>query len=99
MKRFSVADFGDLDDVDDKKNIISSSSSSKCSDKTGKIMVMFIASWFVILSVIACAIDNPSVYTESSELPIDSGDTAWILCSTCLVLFMTPGLAFFFLII
>lgn len=27
---------------------------------------------------------------------IDSGDTAWVLISTALVLFMTPGLAFFY---
>ena len=27
---------------------------------------------------------------------INSGDTAWILASSALVLFMTPGLAFFY---
>ena len=27
---------------------------------------------------------------------IDKGDTAWVLISTALVLFMTPGLAFFY---
>src|SRR6478672_85851 len=27
---------------------------------------------------------------------MDSGDTAWVLMSTALVLFMTPGLAFFY---
>ena len=29
-------------------------------------------------------------------MPIDSGDTAWVLVSTALVLFMTPGLALFY---
>jgi ammonium transporter, Amt family len=29
-------------------------------------------------------------------LHIDSGDTAWVLVSTALVMFMTPGLAFFY---
>ena len=29
-------------------------------------------------------------------MPIDSGDTAWVLISAALVLFMTPGLAFFY---
>jgi Amt family ammonium transporter len=29
-------------------------------------------------------------------LKIDSGDTAWLLASSALVLFMTPGLAFFY---
>ncbi|MEA2555148.1 MAG: ammonium transporter, Amt family, partial [Actinomycetota bacterium] len=27
---------------------------------------------------------------------INAGDTAWVLTSTALVLFMTPGLAFFY---
>ena len=30
------------------------------------------------------------------ETTIDSGNTAWILTSTALVLLMTPGLAFFY---
>ena len=30
------------------------------------------------------------------DIPIDSGDTAWILASSALVLLMTPGLAFFY---
>ena len=29
-------------------------------------------------------------------MKIDSGDTAWLLVSTALVLFMTPGLGFFY---
>jgi len=28
--------------------------------------------------------------------PVDSGDTAWLLTATCLVLLMTPGLSFFY---
>ena len=30
------------------------------------------------------------------EIVLNSGDTAWILASTALVLLMTPGLAFFY---
>ena len=30
------------------------------------------------------------------EVPLDTGDTAWMLTSAALVLFMTPGLAFFY---
>ena len=30
------------------------------------------------------------------EVPLDTGDTAWMLIATALVLFMTPGLAFFY---
>ena len=29
------------------------------------------------------------------EIVLNSGDTAWVLASTALVLLMTPGLAFF----
>lgn len=31
-----------------------------------------------------------------TDLPIDRGDTAWMLTASCLVLLMTPGLAFFY---
>ena len=31
-----------------------------------------------------------------TEVPINSGDTAWVLAASALVLFMTPGLAFFY---
>ena len=29
-------------------------------------------------------------------MKVDSGDTAWMLASAALVMFMTPGLAFFY---
>ncbi len=32
----------------------------------------------------------------AQESPVDSGDTAWILAAAALVMFMTPGLAFFY---
>ncbi len=35
-------------------------------------------------------------FAESAESAIDSGDTAWLLMSTALVMLMTPGLAFFY---
>jgi Amt family ammonium transporter len=35
-------------------------------------------------------------WAEKGETVIDTGDTAWMLISTGLVLFMTPGLAFFY---
>ena len=34
--------------------------------------------------------------TQSSELVLDSGDNAWMMTSTALVLMMTPALAFFY---
>jgi Amt family ammonium transporter len=39
--------------------------------------------------------DTPTTPTSQSS-PIDSGDTAWMLVSTGLVLLMTPGLALFY---
>ncbi len=33
---------------------------------------------------------------EATKAPIDKADTAWLLVSSALVLFMTPGLAFFY---
>ncbi|NCV87205.1 MAG: ammonium transporter, partial [Oxalobacteraceae bacterium] len=32
----------------------------------------------------------------TANTPIDTGATAWVLVSCALVLFMTPGLAFFY---
>src|SRR5688572_7667612 len=34
--------------------------------------------------------------THMEALPINAGDTAWMLVATALVLLMTPGLAFFY---
>jgi Amt family ammonium transporter len=44
------------------------------------------------------ALALPAAATEGTPAPtLDSGDTAWILCSTALVLFMTiPGLSLFY---
>ena len=36
------------------------------------------------------------VSTQRSEPVPDTGDTAWMLASSALVLLMTPGLAFFY---
>jgi len=38
----------------------------------------------------------PAIAGEGGEAGIDSGDTAWILVSTALVMLMTPGLALFY---
>jgi Amt family ammonium transporter len=43
------------------------------------------------------AIVPPAVIEQPKEtLPVDKGDTAWILISTALVMLMTPGLALFY---
>ncbi|MBI4202902.1 MAG: ammonium transporter [Chloroflexi bacterium] len=38
----------------------------------------------------------PPILNEGVPFMIDTGDTAWVLASSALVLFMTPGLAFFY---
>ena len=38
----------------------------------------------------------PSSVFAAEEIPIDSGDTAWLLMSTALVMVMLPGLALFY---
>ncbi|AYL96640.1 ammonium transporter [Mucilaginibacter celer] len=51
----------------------------------------------ILLIVIVLALIDPSVtLTNVKDSKIDSGDTAWLLVSTALVLIMTPGLAFFY---
>ncbi len=51
----------------------------------------------ILIIVVILALVYPS--TETVNVPgnkIDSGDTAWLLTATALVLLMTPGLAFFY---
>lgn len=39
---------------------------------------------------------SPEVNSMAAVLKVDSGDTAWVLISTALVMLMTPGLALFY---
>ncbi|MCR8557174.1 ammonium transporter [Mucilaginibacter sp. BJC16-A38] len=51
----------------------------------------------VLIIVVILALIFPSVDTVTiKDSQINSGDTAWLLVSTALVLIMTPGLAFFY---
>lgn len=53
---------------------------------------------FIILSIIVLIIlfSNVNYDYNTGELPIDSGDTAWMIVACAFVLLMTPGLAFFY---
>ena len=42
------------------------------------------------------AVEANSAQTTQVPLKVDTGDTAWVLISTALVMLMTPGLAFFY---
>ncbi|GAA4929743.1 ammonium transporter [Mucilaginibacter defluvii] len=53
--------------------------------------------FLLLVVVVVLALLYPSVdVTTIADSKIDSGDTAWLLVSTALVLIMTPGLAFFY---
>ncbi len=56
--------------------------------------------WWLILALLAIVallgVFIPSGIGEQDLTNIDSGDTAWMLTATGLVLLMTPGLAFFY---
>jgi len=57
--------------------------------KYGLIALIILAS----LSILACF--YPAVHPEATE-PMNTGNVAWMLTATALVLFMTPGLSFFY---
>lgn len=53
-------------------------------------------SW-LFLTGILCMLATPAFAQSAAPVAkIDTGDTAWVLISSALVLFMTPGLAFFY---
>ena len=54
--------------------------------------------WYVVLAAVVGSLFCPRLmYAQDAASSLDSGDTAWILISTGLVLFMTiPGLALFY---
>ena len=57
---------------------------------------------FLLITLIALVLyiglpfESSLAQEATAENPIDTGDTAWMLISTALVLLMTPGLAFFY---
>ena len=50
----------------------------------------------LLLAISVWAILSPSVPTQIVTEGINTGDTAWMLMATALVLLMTPGLAYFY---
>ncbi|WP_207420474.1 ammonium transporter [Desertivirga brevis] len=53
--------------------------------------------FLLLLVVVALGLAFPSVEAANvADSKIDTGDTAWLLVSTALVLLMTPGLAYFY---
>lgn len=52
--------------------------------------------FLLLLVVMVLVLVGPSAQPITTDSKIDTGDTAWLLVSTALVLIMTPGLAFFY---
>ncbi|MFA5338158.1 MAG: ammonium transporter, partial [Candidatus Omnitrophota bacterium] len=57
-----------------------------------KVVKLFFVMVFVIFGVLAA----PYAFGQETALKIDTGDTAWVLICSALVMLMTPGLAFFY---
>jgi Amt family ammonium transporter len=55
------------------------------------LLTVLLALWFFGGPLVGAAMAQ-----DANANPIDTGDTAWMLISTALVLLMTPGLAFFY---
>jgi len=61
-----------------------------------KFAAAMLLSLAVLVPLAAMAQEAGPVPASASLVKIDSGDTAWILVSTALVMLMTPGLAMFY---
>ena len=51
------------------------------------------------LSSLTASLPSTKPYSEYDNAllaQVNSGDTSWVLCASALVLFMTPGVAFFY---
>ena len=59
------------------------------------IIALWLLSWPLMNNALAQDA-APAAAAAVAPNPIDSGDTAWMLVSSALVLLMTPGLAFFY---
>ncbi len=49
-----------------------------------------------LVALVLVLVSTVPVLAQGVATPVDSGDTAWVLASSALVLLMTPGLAFFY---
>lgn len=62
-----------------------------------KLISYKIPATLVFISILALALFYPETNSlPASTAPINGADTAWMLTATALVLFMTPGLSFFY---
>ena len=55
-------------------------------------VIPFLILMIIVILSLFYNTSSPQISTQ----PIDTGDTAWMLMASALVLIMTPGLAFFY---
>lgn len=60
------------------------------------LIALWLLSWSLMGNALAQENIAPAAAAVAVPNPINSGDTAWMLVSSALVLLMTPGLAFFY---
>ena len=61
-----------------------------------KLVVCCRQATLVIFGVIACIIASTKTALADTGASVDTGDTAWLLASSALVMLMTPGLGLFY---
>nr|WP_315156961.1 ammonium transporter [uncultured Flavobacterium sp.] len=63
-----------------------------------KIILSVILITILVLSIFSIhfLVESPTLGAHVVELKLDTGDTAWMIVATALVLLMTPGLGFFY---
>jgi ammonium transporter, Amt family len=64
--------------------------------RNGLLVLGVIGVFLAFAAGVAAQATVPPVTPMAETLKVDSGDTAWVLTSSALVLLMTPGLAFFY---
>ena len=68
-------------------------------DPTDKVMVVGVLTIFLLLAALTSALPSLDPLDQTGQPEQDalvSGDTAWVLTSSALVLLMTPGVSFFY---
>jgi ammonium transporter, Amt family len=65
-------------------------------NRVARRVLLVVGLFGVLLAFAAGAAAQTPSATEPAKPTIDTGDTAWLLTSSALVLLMTPGLAFFY---
>ena len=68
-------------------------------DPTDKVMVLGVLTIFLLLAALTSALPSLDPLDQTGQPEQDalvSGDTAWVLTSSALVLLMTPGVSFFY---